>query len=43
MKEHITKLFTALLPIVMLLTVTAQASPMDGWTDDAEQAYKTVT
>jgi len=43
MKKHITKLLTALLAIVMLLPVTAQAAPMDGWTDEAEQAYKTVT
>ena len=43
MRKHITKLLTALLAIVMLLPVTAQAAPVDGWTDEAEQAYKTVT
>ena len=43
MRKYITKLLTALLAIVMLLPVTAQAAPMDGWTDEAEQAYQTVT
>ena len=43
MRKHITKLLTALLAIVMLLPVTAQAAPADGWTDEAEQAYQTVT
>lgn len=43
MRKHITKLLTALLAIVMLLPVTAQAAPTDGWTDEAEQAYQTVT
>ena len=43
MRKHITKLLTALLAIVMLLPVTAQATPTDGWTDEAEQAYQTVT
>lgn len=43
MRKHITKLLTALLAIVMLLPVTAQAASTDGWTDEAEQAYQTVT
>ena len=43
MRKHITRLLTTLLAIVMLLPVTAQAAPMDGWTDEAEQAYQTVT
>lgn len=43
MRKHITKLLTALLAIVMILPVTAQAAPTDGWTDEAEQAYQTVT
>lgn len=43
MRKHITRLLTTLLAIVMLLPVTAQAVPIDGWTDEAEQAYQTVT
>ena len=43
MRQHITRLLTTLLAIVMLLPVTAQATPTDGWTDEAEQAYQTVT
>lgn len=43
MRKHITKLLTVLLAIVMLLPVTAQAAPADGWMDEAEQAYQTVT
>lgn len=43
MRKHITKLLTALLAIVILLPVTAQAAPTDGWTGEAEQAYQTVT
>lgn len=43
MRKYITKLLTALLAIVMLLPVTAQAASTDGWTDEAEQAYQTVT
>lgn len=43
MRKHITRLLTTLLAIVMLLPVTAQATPVDGWTDEAEQAYQTVT
>ena len=43
MRKHITRLLTTLLAIVMLLPVTAQAAPTDGWTDEAEQAYQTVT
>lgn len=43
MKKHFIRILTALLAIVMLLPVTAQAAPADGWTDEAEQAYQTVT
>lgn len=43
MRRHITRLLTTLLAIVMLLPVTAQATPVDGWTDETEQAYQTVT
>ena len=43
MRKHITRLLTTLLAIVMLLPVTAQAAPIDGWTDETEQAYQTVT
>lgn len=43
MKKHITRILTTLLAIVMLLPVTAQATPVDGWTDESEQAYQTVT
>lgn len=43
MRKHITRLLTTLLAIAMLLPVTAQAAPADGWTDEAEQAYQTVT
>lgn len=43
MKKHMTKLLAALLAIVMFLPVTAQAAPADGWTDEAEQAYQTLT
>ena len=43
MRKHITRLLTTLLAIVMLLPVTAQATPTDDWTDEAEQAYQTVT
>ena len=43
MKKHTTKLLTILLALAMLLPVTAQAAPTDGWTDEAEQAYQTVT
>lgn len=43
MRKHITRLLTTLLAIIMLLPVTAQATPTDGWTDEAEQAYQTVT
>ena len=35
MRKHITKLLTVLLAIVMLLPVTAQAAPADGWMDEA--------
>jgi hypothetical protein len=43
MKKHTTKLLTILLALAMLLPVTAQAAPTGGWTDEAEQAYQTVT
>ena len=44
MRKHITKLLTALLAIVMLLPVTAQAAPAwDGWTAELEAAYQTVS
>lgn len=43
MRKHFTRILTTLLAIVMLLPVTAQAAPIDGWTDEAEQAYQTVT
>ena len=43
MRKHITRLLTTLLALVMLLPIVAQAAPTDGWTDEAEQAYKTVT
>ena len=43
MKKHMAKLLVTLLAAIMLLPATVQASPADGWTDEAEQAYKTVT
>ena len=43
MRKHITRLLTTLLALVMLLPIVAQAAPTDGWTDEAEQAYQTVT
>ena len=43
MKKHFIRILTALLAIVMLLPVTAQAAPADGWTGEVEQAYQTVT
>ncbi len=43
MKKHFTRILTTLLALAMLLPVTAQAAPADGWTDEAEQAYQTVT
>ena len=43
MRKHITRLLTALLTLVILLPIVAQAAPTDGWTDEAEQAYQTVT
>ena len=43
MRKHITRLLTALLTLVMLLPIVVQATPADGWTDEAEQAYQTVT
>lgn len=43
MRKHFTRVLTALLVLAMLLPVTTQAAPANGWTDEAEQAYKTVT
>ena len=43
MRKHFTRLLTTLLALVMLLPIVVQATPVDGWTDEAEQAYKTVT
>ncbi len=43
MRKHITRLLTTLLALVMLLPIVAQAAPTDAWTDEAEQAYQTVT
>lgn len=43
MRKHITRLLTTLLALVILLPIVAQAAPTDGWTDEAEQAYQTVT
>ena len=43
MKKHMTKLLATLLAAIMLLPATVQAAPADGWTDEAEQAYQTVT
>lgn len=43
MRKHITRLLTTLLALVMLLPIVAQAAPTDGWTDEVEQAYQTVT
>ncbi len=43
MEKHMTKLLATLLAAIMLLPATVQAAPADGWTDEAEQAYKTVT
>lgn len=42
MRKHITRLLTTLLALVMLLPIVVQATPVDGWTDEAEQAYQTV-
>lgn len=43
MKKHFTRVLTTLLALAMLLPATVQAAPADGWTDEAEQAYQTVT
>ena len=43
MRRHITRLLTTLLAIVMLLPMTAQATPVDGWTAELEAAYQTVS
>ena len=43
MKKHSTKLMAVLLAAVMLLPLTVQAVPAEGWTAEAEQVYQTVT
>ena len=43
MKKHFTRVLTTLLALMMLLPIVVQAAPADGWTDEAEQAYQTVT
>lgn len=43
MRKHFTRLLTTLLALVILLPIVVQATPVDGWTDEAEQAYQTVT
>lgn len=43
MKTHITRILTTLLALAMLLPIVVQAAPTDGWTDEAEKAYQTVT
>ena len=43
MEKHMTKLLATLLAAIMLLPATVQAAPADGWTNEAEQAYQTVT
>ena len=43
MRKHFTRILTTLLSLAMLLPIVVQAAPTDGWTDEAEQAYKTVT
>ena len=43
MRKHFTRILTTLLALVMLLPIVVQAAPTDGWTDEAEQAYQTVT
>ena len=43
MKKHMTKLLATLLATIMFLPVTVQTVLTDGWTDEAEQAYQTVT
>lgn len=42
MKQRITRVLTALLAAILLLPAAAQAVP-NGWTDEAEEAYQTVT
>lgn len=43
MRKHFARILTTLLALVMLLPIVVQATPVDGWTDEAEQAYQTVT
>ena len=44
MKRQLTRLLTALLAVILLLPVTAQAAPAwDGWTAELEAAYQTVS
>ena len=44
MKRQLTRLLTALVAVILLLPVTAQAAPAwDGWTAELEAAYQTVS
>lgn len=44
MKRQLMRLLTALLAVILLLPVTAQAAPAwDGWTAELEAAYQTVS
>ena len=44
MKRQLTRLLTALLAVILLLPVTAQAAPAwGGWTAELEAAYQTVS
>ena len=43
MKKHSTKLMAVLLAAVMLLPLTVQAVPAEGWTAEAEPVYQTMT
>lgn len=44
MKRQLTRLLTAVLAVILLLPVTAQAAPAwDGWTAELEAAYQTVS
>ena len=43
MRKHFARILTTLLALVMLLPIVVQATSVDGWTDEAEQAYQTVT
>ena len=39
MRKHFARILTTLLALVMLLPIVVQATSVDGWTDEAEQAY----